>query len=156
MSTSRSSRTKFAGAPTATRGRSSPKIRAGPADIRSSSVSSRTQARLDEVRVERRERRLQAGHAERRRLERHVLLLARVRRVVGRDRRDRAVVQRVDQRRTVVAGPERRVHLQVRVERPHRLVGEAEVVRRHLAARRHARAPATAAAARPTRAPTGA
>src|SRR5207344_2117167 len=39
-SRSRSSRTRFALAPAATRGRSSPKSRAGPADIRSSSVSS--------------------------------------------------------------------------------------------------------------------
>src|SRR2546423_2711318 len=36
------SRTRFAGAPTATRGGSSPKMRAGPVDIRSSSVSSLT------------------------------------------------------------------------------------------------------------------
>ncbi len=58
----------------------------------------RQQPGLDEVRVERRERRLEAGHAERRRLERHVLLVRGVRRVVGRDRLDRPVAHRVEQR----------------------------------------------------------
>ena len=58
----------------------------GPADIRSSSVSSGSEAGLDEVRVERGERGLEPGDAERRRLERHLLLVARVRRVVGGDR----------------------------------------------------------------------
>ena len=61
-------------------------MRAGPADIRSSSVSSAIRPGSTSVRVERGERGLEPGDAERRRLERHVLLLARVRRVVGRDR----------------------------------------------------------------------
>ena len=62
----------------------------------------REQSRLDEVGVERGERGLEADDAERRRLERDVLLLRRVRRMVGRDRGDRPVAQRVDQRGAVV------------------------------------------------------
>ena len=62
--------------------------------------------------------------------------MARVRRVVGCDRLDRAAAQRVDQRRAIGVGAERRVHLQVRVERAHSFVGQAEVMRRHLAGRR--------------------
>ena len=96
-----------------------------PTSARAASRAAATPG-LDEVRVERRERRLEAGDAERRRLERHVLLLPRVRRVVGRDRGDRAVAQRVDQRaRGRRSAAERRVHLHVRVERADRLVGEA-------------------------------
>ena len=128
----------------------------GPADIRSSSVSSVDEARLDEVRVERANAVSRPVTPNGAASNGHVLLLARVRRVVGRDRRDRAVAQRVDQRRAVVARAQRRVHLQVRVERAHRLVGEAEVMRRHLAARRDAGRLRARAAARPTRAPRGA
>ena len=54
----------------------------------------------------------------------------RVRRVIGRDRLDRAVLQRLDERGAVLGASQRRVHLQVRVERAHCLVGEAEVMRR--------------------------
>jgi hypothetical protein len=65
------------------------------------------------VRVERAERRLEPGHAERRGLERHLFLVARVRSVVGRDRADRSVAKSVDQRGAVFAASEGRVHLQI-------------------------------------------
>ena len=60
---------------------------------------------------------LEADHAEGGRLERDVFLLARMRSVVGCDRLDRAVDERCEQHRAIVLGPQRRVHLQVRVER---------------------------------------
>ena len=75
--------------------------------------------------MERGERGLEAGDAERRLLERHVLLVPRVRRVIGGDDADRAVAERVDERAAVVLRAQRRVHLQIRVERAHGLVGEA-------------------------------
>ena len=149
-------RARFAGAPTAMRGASSPKIAAGPAERRSSSVSSVSRPGSDEIRVERRERGLEPDHPEGRRLERHVLLLARVRGMVGGDRRDRAVAQRLEQRLAVGLGAERRVHLHVRVERAHRLVGEAEMVRRHLAGRGDARPRAPARVLDGLRGPRGA
>ena len=81
---------------------------------------------------------LEPGHAHRRLLERDLLLVARVRRVVGGDALDRAVAQALDQRLAVVLGAQRRVHLEaVRVEAAHLLVGEAEVVRGRLAADPH-------------------
>ena len=67
-------------------------------------------------------------------LERHLLLLARVRCVVGRDAVDGAVAQRRDQCLAVAFGSERRAHAQVRVERPHVVVRQQEVVRRRLGA----------------------
>ena len=101
--------------------------------MRSSSAASESDARLDQPRVEDGEGGLQAGDAEGCLLERNVLLVARVRRVVGRDRLDRPVAERLEQRLPVRLGAERRVHLQVRVERADDLVGEAQVVRRDLA-----------------------
>jgi hypothetical protein len=59
--------------------------------------------------------------------------------VVGGDRLDRPVLERLQKRLSILLGAKRRVHLHVRVERAHRLVREAEVVRRHLATRLHAR-----------------
>ncbi len=82
--------------------------------------------------VERRERGLEPGHAHRRRLERLLLLLAGVRRVVGRDAVDRSGAQGLDQREPVGLGAERRVHLEAGVERSNGLVGEREVVGRGL------------------------
>ncbi len=86
----------------------------------------------DEARVESREGGLEAGDPEGRLLERHVLLVPRVGSVVCRDRADRAVAERLDQGAPVLLGTQRRVHLHVRIERAHGLVGQAEVVRRHL------------------------
>ena len=97
-----------------------------------------TRPGLHEPRVEGREGRLEAGHAERRRLEGHLLLVPGVGRVVGGDGRDRPVAKRFDERLAILLGPKRWVHLQVRVEAPHRLVRQAEVVRRDLAGRRDA------------------
>ena len=54
--------------------------------------------------------------------------------MVGRDRSDRAVAQRVEQRGAIVLGAQRGIHLHVRVERAHGFVRQAEVVRRRLAA----------------------
>jgi hypothetical protein len=59
--------------------------------------------------------------------------------VVGRDRGDRAVADRFEQRRPVPLGAERRVHLQVRIEGAHGLVGQAQVVRRGFRGRGDAR-----------------
>ena len=84
--------------PTAIRGTGRPNARAGPGRHPLEQRREREHARHDEVRVQRGERRLEPGDAERRRLERRVLLLARVRRVVGGDAGDRAVAQRVDER----------------------------------------------------------
>ena len=78
-SVSRSRATRFARAPTSILGSSRPNARAGPADIRSSRVSSGDHAGHDEVRVERGEGGLEAGDSERRLLERDVLLVAGVR-----------------------------------------------------------------------------
>ena len=58
--------------------------------------------RLDQLRVERGERCLEAGDAEGRLLERHLLLLAGVRSVVGGDRLDRAVEECLDESRPVL------------------------------------------------------
>ena len=73
-----------------------------------------------EVCVERAEGRLEPRDAERRLLERHVLLVTRVRRVVGRDARDRASPECVAQSLAVRARPKGRVHLRVRVEESER------------------------------------
>ena len=125
-SRSASSRTRFAGAPTAMRGALEPVGARRPGRHALEQRLERQQPRLDEVRVERRERGLEPGDAERRLLERHLLLVPRVRRVVGRDARDRAAraAPSISAARSLGAA-ERRVHLQVRVERAHRLVGEA-------------------------------
>ncbi len=61
--------------------------------------------------------------------------------MVGGDAADHAVLDPVDERAAVVDGPERRVHLQVRIEAPHGLVREAEMVRRHLCGGRDAEVP---------------
>ena len=61
----------------------------------------RDDARLDQLGVQGGEGRLEPGDPERRFLERHFLLIGRVRSVVGGDRADRPVPKRVDQRVTV-------------------------------------------------------
>ena len=61
-----------------------------------------------------------------------LLLVARVRGVVGGDAVDVPERSPVDQRLAVGLRAQRRVHLHVRIERAHRLVGEAQVVRRGL------------------------
>ena len=116
----------------------------------------REQAGLDEVRVERGERGLEPGDAERRRLERDVLLVPRVRRVVGRDRTrsspSRSASSSAARSRSARSGgfiftfgSSERTASSVR----------HEVVRRHLAVAAHA-ASARGAARRPTRARRGA
>ena len=89
--------------------------------------------------VKRAEGRLETRDAERSRLERHLLLVPRVRGVVGRDGGNRPVAQAGDQCLPVFLGSQRRVHLHVGIERAHRLVGQAQVVRRHLRGRGDAR-----------------
>ena len=91
-----------------------------------------------EARVERGERRLEAGRAHRRLLEGHLLLIARVRRVVGGDAVDRARAQALDERPAVGLGGERRVHLHARVHPAHVLLGEQQVMGRDLRADREA------------------
>ena len=89
--------------------------------------------------MQRAERCLEAGHAERRLLERDVLLVARVWGVIRRDAVDGAVEQALDEGATVVLGAERRVHLGVRVERADELVGRTEMMRAGLRAHAHPR-----------------
>ena len=108
-----------------------------------------------EAGVERGEGGLEAGHAHRRLLERLLLLLARVRGVVGGDAVDRARAQRP---RSAPGGRPRARSggfiLKLRVERPDRLVGQQQVVRRGLAGDLHARGLARARSPRPSRART--
>ena len=134
-----SSRTRFARAPTSIRGGSSPYARAGPADIRASSVGRDRSPGSTRCVLSDGEGGLEPGDAERRLLERNFLLVPCVGCVVGRDGRDCAVPHRIEQGLPVLRGPQGRVHLQVRVERRDRLVGQDEVVRRRLAGRLHAR-----------------
>ena len=89
-------------------------------------------------------------------LERHLLLLGGVRRVVGRDAVDRPVAQALDQRLAVVLGAQRRVHLEAGVEAADRLVGEGQVVRRRLAGDLRRPRPWRARSPRPRRARRGA
>ena len=117
----------------------------------------RERAGQHQLGVDRREGGLEPGGAHRRLLERHLLLLARVRRVVGGDAVDGAVAQALDQRLPVLLGAQRRVHLQPRVELlEQRLVGEREVVRRDLGGDPARRAPWPPRPPRPTRARSGA
>ena len=102
--------------------------------------------------MERGERGFEAGHTERRLLERDVLLVASMRCVIGRDARDRAAPECVAERLPVVFRAQRRIHLHVRVERAHGLVREHEVVGRHLSGRPRASASATSSAATDSRA----
>ena len=71
-------------------------------------------AHADEVEHDR-QRGLEAEHAGRRALELDVLLDGRVRRVVGRDRVDRAVGERLEQRLLIGGRAQRRHHLGARV-----------------------------------------
>ena len=52
--------------------------------------------------------------------------------MVGRDRGDRAVADRLEEGRAILVAAQRRVHLHVRIECADGLLGEAEVVRRRL------------------------
>ena len=123
----------FAGSPGAIRGIGSP-YSAPPAVIRSTTSVELEHAGQDQLGVERRERGLQPGRAHRRLLERHLLLVARVRRVVGGDALDHAAAQRRRSAPAVGLGAQRRVHLEAAVERADGLVGQRQVVRRRLAA----------------------
>jgi hypothetical protein len=58
--------------------------------------------------------------------------------VVGGDRRDRPVLDPVDQRLPVLLRAQGRIHLQIRIEGAHGLVGQAKMVRRDLSRRRDA------------------
>ena len=82
-----------------------------------------------------RERRLEPDDAVRRVGELALLLVVVVRRVIGRDEIDRAVRHRLLQRRDVVRGAQRRVHLRVRVVALDRVFRERDVMRTDL--RRH-------------------
>jgi hypothetical protein len=84
------------------------------------------------------ERGLQAGRAHRRLLEGDLLLVARVRSVVGGDAVHDARAQALDQRLPVGLGAQRRVHLHARVQAADRVLGEDQVVRRGLAGDLHA------------------
>ena len=123
---------RFAGSPATIRGvgRSS-SARAGghPLDDQ----RQRQHPGRDELGVDGRERGLQPGRAHRRLLERDLLLVTRVRGVIGRDAVDHAASQPLDQRLAVALGAQRRVHLHARVEAADVALGQAEVVRRGLA-----------------------
>ena len=74
-------------------------------------------ARLDQARDGDRDQGLQADDAERGLVDLAHLLLAGVRGVVGGEDLDRAVLEAADDRLDVAPGPQRRVHLEVGVER---------------------------------------
>ena len=78
------------------------------------------------------QRGLQPGHAERGGLPFGLLVLHRVRRVIGGDAVDRPVRQPGPQRVHVGLGAQRRVHLVDRVVAGGQLVGQQQVVRGHL------------------------
>ena len=107
-------------------------MRAGAVLMRVTSVAEVERLARDQRAVQHAEGRLQTDDAEGRLLERHVLLLGGVRRVVGGDAVEEAALERRDERRAVALGAQRRVHLEVGVERLDGLVGEREVVRRDL------------------------
>ena len=107
-------------------------MRAGAVDSRSISVQQRQVTGLDEVRERQRESGLQTDQSRRRVLELLVLLLQRVRRVVGGDRIDRAVGQALDHRDPIGFGAQRRIDLGVGVVVLERVVGQREVMRGRL------------------------
>ena len=111
-------------APAAIAGASSPAMRAGAELMRVTSVAEVERAGLDEAGKQHAEGRLQADDAEGRLLVGHVLLLRGVRRVVGGDAVEDAAPERLDERLTVALGAQRRVHLDVRVERRYHCVVE--------------------------------
>ena len=111
------------------RGPSSRPIRAGASDIRSATPAQSMQAGVDHRLLHDRQRGLQAEHAERGGLPLAVLVLVRVRRVVGGDDVDGAVGQPVAQRLDVGGRAQRRVDLVDRVVRRGELVGQQQVVR---------------------------
>ena len=76
-------------------------VRALPTCARAPSRASAHRSRPE--RVERRERRLEPGHTERRLLERGLLLVAGMWRMIGRDTAERAVPQRPEQRLAVAS-----------------------------------------------------
>ena len=86
-------------------------------------------ARLDEFGERGRERRLEAGHARRRFVERERLALVGVRSVIGGDRVDLAIGQSLTQRSLVGCCSERRVHLVKRVTATEHLFGQRQVLR---------------------------
>ena len=110
----------------------------------------------DQVGVQDAERRLQPGHPHRRLLERHLLLVHRMGRVVGGDAVDHAGAQTLDQRLAIVLGAKRRVHLEAGIEAPDRLVDQRQVVRGRLAADLRPRPAWPRRRPPPTPAPTGA
>ena len=87
-----------------------------------------------ELGVERGEGGLEPGGAHRRLLEGHLLLLARVRGVVGGDAVDDSGAEPLEQRGAVLGVAERRVDLGGGVEPAHVLFAEEQVVRGHLGA----------------------
>ena len=99
----------------------------------------------DQVQADR-EGRLEAEHAVQRRVELELLLLRRVRRVVGGDGVDGAVGEPLAQRLHVLGRAQRRIHLEVRIVVARRdvLVGEGQVVGRHLRGDREAAPPGLA------------
>ena len=112
-------------------------MRAGRHDIAPSVSRERSDARLDQRREHDGERGLDPEHAGRRFLEGHRLRLGRMGGVVGRDRVDRAVDERGPQCVDVGLLTQRRVHLEHRVERRARCVGENEMLRRALGGDAH-------------------
>ncbi len=143
-----------AGAPSASEPPGTRRIRAGFTDSSSTSRDSAMTPGVHEPIEAERHRRLEAGDAERRVIELDLLLVVVMRRVVGRDDVDAAVGEPLQHRVAVGRLAQRRVHLRVGVvghRRAEHLVGEHEVMRRHLAG--HARAARLAVAHRVERLP---
>ena len=106
---------------------------AAPALIRSTRMPRSSTPGSDELGVERRECRLEAGDAHRGLLERDLLLLEECGAWSVAMQSMTPGANRLDQRLAVVLGAQRRVHLEARVEAADRLVGERQVVRGRLA-----------------------
>ena len=119
-------------APAASVGASRPAMRAGAALIARDERGQVELAGFDEPGVKHAEGRLEADAPEGRLLVGHVLLLRDVRGVVGGDAVDEAAPERLDERPAVALGAQRRVHLEVGVERGDTLVVQGEMVRRDL------------------------
>ena len=124
-----------AGAPSVSVPPGSPSVRAGLTDSSSTSRGETDHAGVHEPIEAERHGRLESDDAERRAVELERLLVGVMRRVVGGDDVDRPVAQALDHRVAVGLLAQRRVHLQVRVVAAalvQRLVGQDEVMRRHL------------------------
>ena len=136
--------TTSAGAPSARLPPGRFRTRAGFVDSSSIGASDADASGVDEAIEHQRHGGLEPGDAERRAIELDHLLVGVVRRVVGRDHVDAAVGDALEHGVAIRGLAQRRVHLEVGVvldRAVERLVGEREMMRRHLAGHAARRAP---------------